>query len=172
MNLAYIFDMATFGINYSFETVNKCIVCCTNVGLWNALSFPAKYCLERVCLWYLLVLTLAFKIPQIEKSNGFASEEFDSYWNAEEIKCGTLFCSHSWFARALWDSAESYWNVHGLRPKCLHAQGFNTVSIFMINRRVYLNAMVQKYVWSKIWVENGHRQSLRSKPLKTAALAF
>ena len=118
--------MIVFCPNYGFESVKNALHA---AWMW---AFGMRFHSRRSAdfnasiLRYFLV-TLLFKMPQIEKFNGFAFGEFAGHC-VEEMKCGTLFFSHFWLTSALWDGAESCWNVHGRRPKCLHAQGFNTAS--------------------------------------------
>ena len=77
-------------------------------------------------LCYFLVRTLLSKMPQTQKSNGLRSEDFGGYCEVE-MKRGTSILSHTWLTLANCGGAESYWNVHEMRPKCLSAQDFNTI---------------------------------------------
>lgn len=81
-----------------------------------------------------LVFTLLFKIDQMEKSIGFAFDEFESHC-MDKMNFGTLFFNHSWFTLALRDGAESCSNVHGLRPKCLLAMALKLLPKHLLDNK-------------------------------------
>ena len=122
-----LFELATIGTNFDLQTAGKALTGCTKMAPRYFGPFLAKRRLQMIgTLVFFLVRTLLSKMPQAQKSNGLRSEDFGGHC-AAEIKRGTFFLSHSWLTCAECGGAEICWNVHSLRPKCLSAQGFNTV---------------------------------------------
>ena len=119
-----LFELVTFGTNYGLQTANETVTRCPNVALRYFGKFPTKRLIVLIDTLVFVSANLAFQnSPEtIVQRIGVRR-----HW-ALAMKRGISFCNHSWVARAECDGAQSRWNVQGLQPKCLRAQGFNTPS--------------------------------------------
>ena len=122
-----LFGLVTFGTNYGLQTADKAIKGCTKMALRYFGALPSKHRLETM-IDNLVFFSKNFILQNAPgtKANRLRSGEM----NAVEMKRGIFFLNHAWLMRAECGGAEYCWNVHGLLPKCLSDQGFNTVSIY------------------------------------------
>ena len=89
-----MFELATFGMNYGFQTADKAITGCMKVALRYFGPFPAKRRLDMIATLVLLSEKLTLQNALGEKSSGLRSEDFGGPC-VVEMKRGTSFLSHS-----------------------------------------------------------------------------
>ena len=118
-----LLELANFGMNHGLQTVDKATKGCTKVALQYFSPFPAKRSFEMIdtVVFFSENLTL-------QNASGAKVQRIENRRNWWPLCCGSeAKLIHSCLTRAECDGAESCWNVHGLRPRCLSAHAFNTV---------------------------------------------
>ena len=117
-----LFELTIFATNFDLQTADKAIKGCMKQALRYFGPFPAKRRLEMID--NLVFISENLTLP---KWNRLKSPTHFGGHCAVEIKRGNCFLNHSCLTHAECSGAQSCWIVHGLRPKCLSSQYFNTV---------------------------------------------